>query len=78
MFIRARAFKINPFALRKAKIAHNFGLSECNRVNMVYGLQINIILQGHLVYTLITLNIGTPRPATVVVLNIKQFNFTLK
>ena len=22
---------INPFALRKAKIAHNFGLSECNR-----------------------------------------------
>ena len=29
-------------------------------------------------YTVITLNIGTPRPATVVVLNIKQFNFTLK
>ena len=28
--------------------------------------------------TIITLNIGTPRPATVVVLNIKQFNFTLK
>ena len=28
--------------------------------------------------TVITLNIGTPRPATVVVLNIKQFNFTLK
>ena len=28
--------------------------------------------------TLITLNIGTPRPATVVVLNIKQFNFTLE
>ena len=25
--------------------------------------------------TVITLNIGTPRPATVVVLNIKQFNF---
>ena len=25
-----------------------------------------------------TLNIGTPRPATVVVLNIKQFNFTMK
>ena len=30
------------------------------------------------VFTVITLNIGTPRPATVVVLNIKQFNFTLK
>ena len=28
--------------------------------------------------TVITPNIGTPRPATVVVLNIKQFNFTLK
>ena len=28
--------------------------------------------------TVITLNIGTPRPATVVVLNIKQFDFTLK
>ena len=23
----------NPFALRKAKIVYNFGLSECNRVN---------------------------------------------
>ena len=23
----------NPNALRKAKIVHNFGLSECNRVN---------------------------------------------
>ena len=27
--------------------------------------------------TVKTLNIGTPRPATVVVLNIKQFNFTM-
>ena len=26
-------FKINPIALRKAKIVYNFGLSECNRVN---------------------------------------------
>ena len=32
----------------------------------------------HFLPTVITLNIGTPRPATVVVLNIKQFNFTLK
>ena len=29
-------------------------------------------------HTVKTLNIGTPRPATVVVLNIKQFNFTTK
>ena len=28
--------------------------------------------------TIKTLNIGTPRPATVVVLNLKQFNFTMK
>ena len=27
---------LNPFALRKIKIAHNFGLSECNRVK-TYG-----------------------------------------
>ena len=26
---------INPIALRKAKIAYNFGHSECNRVNLV-------------------------------------------
>ena len=25
---------LNPIALRKAKIAYNFGLSECNRVKM--------------------------------------------
>ena len=30
------------------------------------------------ILTVKTLNIGTPRPATVVVLNIKQFNFTRK
>ena len=24
--------QFNPIALRKAKIVHNFGLSECNRV----------------------------------------------
>ena len=29
-------------------------------------------------HTVKTLNIGTPRPATIVVLNIKQFNFTMK
>ena len=25
---------VNPIALRKAKIVYNFGLSECNRVNL--------------------------------------------
>ena len=28
--------KVNPIALRKAKIAYNFGLSECNWVNQGY------------------------------------------
>ena len=26
---------VNPIALRKAKIVHDFGLSECNRVKLV-------------------------------------------
>ena len=34
------------------------------------------LLYGY--HTVKTLNIGTPRPATVVVINIKQFNFTRK
>ena len=29
---RAPDKRINPIALRKAKIAYNFGISECNRV----------------------------------------------
>ena len=29
----------NPIALRKAKIAHNFGLSECNRIIGLYKLR---------------------------------------
>ena len=36
------------------------------------------IIEFSVVITVKTLNIGTPRPATVVVLNIKQFNFTMK
>ena len=28
----------NPIALRKAKIAYNFGLSECSMVNSLFGL----------------------------------------
>ena len=42
-----------------------FKMNECNTM-------------GSISTTVITLNIGTPRPATVVVLNIKQFNFTLR
>ena len=30
----------NPFALRKAKIVYNFGLSECNRVKNVSFLRL--------------------------------------
>ena len=33
-----RIISINPIALRKAKIACNFGLSECNRVNTYVSL----------------------------------------
>ena len=44
-------------------------------------LQQDIIVRSQLQpmfqVTVKTLNIGTPRPATVVVLNIKQFNFSL-
>ena len=36
------------------------------------------VLKVEVDVTVKTLNIGTPRPATVVVLNIKQFNFTRK
>ena len=31
-YVSPSTYKINPTALRKAKTAHNFGLSECNRV----------------------------------------------
>ena len=37
----------------------------------------SLLSMGDMV-TVKTLNIGTPRPATVVVLNMKQFNFTMK
>ena len=30
----------NPIALRKAKIVYNFGLSECNRVNSEFGVDL--------------------------------------
>ena len=33
---------LSPIALRKAKIAHNFGLSECNRVKGADGMTDNV------------------------------------
>ena len=38
---------------------------------------VSIDLKGQIMFTVKTLNIGTPRLTTVVVLNIKQFNFTM-
>ena len=40
---------LNPIALRKAKIACNFGLSECNRVEQFFSLESNAISVGWLV-----------------------------
>ena len=37
-------FSFNPIALRKAKIAYNFGLSECNRVKMGVFFHLRITL----------------------------------
>ena len=49
------------------------------------GSTLNTVITGPVAFeemfdchTVKTLNIGTPRPATVVVLNIKQFYFTMK
>ena len=33
--ISKRVYSINPIALKRAKIVHNFGLSECNRLNYI-------------------------------------------
>ena len=35
---------LNPIALRKAKIAYNFGLSECSMVKEIVPLGVNSIL----------------------------------
>ena len=44
---------LNPIAVRKAKIAYNFGLSECNKVKLGYDLQYKNICswQGARVHT---------------------------
>ena len=41
-------------------------------------VHLDTIYRGICGSTVKTLNIGTPRPATIVVLNLKQFNFTMK
>ena len=43
-----------------------------------FSLEKHLPLWGLLIDTVKTLNIGTPRLTTVVVLNIKQFNFTMQ
>ena len=30
--LKGKNFMLNPIALKEAKIAYNFGLSECNRI----------------------------------------------
>ena len=53
-------FDMNPTALRKAKIVHNFGLSDCNRVerkSVVLSKDIKIIFFFFLQYFLIFLTV---------------------
>ena len=50
-------FHINPIALRKAKIVHNFGLSKCNRVKrkaLVPSKDIKIIFFAIFFYIFLT------------------------
>ena len=56
----------SPFLLYFWSCLINFISEDTNMVFSIYQSTVK------------TLNIGTPRPATVVVLNIKQFNFTMK
>ena len=44
----------------------------------VYLAPNSIILQNSQLFTVKTLKIGTPRLTTIVVLNIKQFDFTMQ
>ena len=34
LFCNEMVILFNPISIRKAKIVHNFGLSECNRINV--------------------------------------------
>ena len=37
--ILGKSMRVNPIALRQAKIAYNFGLSECNRLRRNKGIE---------------------------------------
>ena len=39
LLLEPQLFNFNPTALRKAKIANNFGLSKCNRVKSIPALR---------------------------------------
>ena len=58
------------------QMTHNmFVILHYSKCRDVYLFKVGM---AKILITVKTLNIGTPRPATVVVLNIKQFNFTMK
>ena len=56
----------------------NVGILEIRWESEDTSWQFFLFLNKRCFNTVKTLNIGTPRPATVVILNIKQFNFTMK
>ena len=68
---RSATFVISRKETLRETTSHWNGTTQAD----VCGGRINFLILRH---TVITLNIGTPGPATVVVLNIKHFNFTLK
>ena len=45
------ALSVNPIAFRKAKIVYNFGLSECNRVNTIFPLNVGRTITNCCNYT---------------------------
>ena len=53
MFCVRKKLSFNPFALRKAKIEYNFGLSECNRVNpsLIYAAELSVVSYTQSLYT---------------------------
>ena len=51
---------LNPIAPRKAKIAYNFSLSECNRVNEPNKMKRHVVIKEHL-YHLNNVNASIPK-----------------
>ena len=68
------SFVVKIFACRGQQCIWHFGIYH------TFDLRVHDICEAVLMKcdTVKTLNIGTPRPATVVVLNVKPFNFTMK